>query len=203
MAFKWMWRIVLAMFFSCLLFYFVAMGVIYTIVIIPAIGVMILSRRKLFVVMVFLTIFLFVLIGSMAAIGYGAEIGASTNFFVLVYELIIPGGMGSNWSQALPLLFVKVLTTTMLILCIFIGFAYIWKGDEFDEWLLEAFSFFLLLILFFYTIFCIFAVLVDGYELIRTNFVSLLIWELLFVWLPFYCLIFMLYYFLGYIFRRI
>ena len=203
MGFSGLWRIIIAVFIAGTMFFFIPGGTLYILIIIPAILIMIASKRRLFVIIAFISIFVTVLVGVMAIIGYAEEMEEGTNFFVLLYSLLMPDGITSSWSQSLPVFFVEVISISFCVLLCLMVFAYLWRRKQYDRWLMEAFSFTLLTVLFIYTIICIFAVVFNLYEAVRLNYVSLLGWELLFVWLPFYALFFMLYYLLGYIFRRL
>jgi hypothetical protein len=189
---KW-FQIIIGLLAVCGIFYFTPSSIIYTLVIIPSLLISILSKRKIFVLIGFVSAFGVLVIPLFASQG---------SFFYMVYDLITPEGFDLSWQNGLPIFFEPMLTASILIIICFIAFAYFWKRQQYDSWLVEVFSYTLLTVLFLYLIFSIISVALNLYDLLKTNIIALYIWEILFVWLPFFALFFIIYYLLGYVFRR-
>lgn len=143
--------------------------------------------------------FTVLLFGMLIGFAYAAQ---SIDFFLKVYNLIMPDGFNQNWLVHEPQYLFYVIPCLIAVMVGALAFVNgIYKGWA-DFWLASTFCDVLSYIFFIMLLLNCFFVGLTLYTSLSTIPWAIFVWELIFQWVPFFTTLFVIYYFLGYAFDR-
>jgi hypothetical protein len=156
--------------------------------------VTIMLKKRIFIIITSILVVMAILIPLMLV--------NSISFFIQVYQTIMPEGMNLQWSLYLPIYFWEVMGIILVIIIVLCLVSYAKFREDYDKTLMEGFCLLLITIWFCYTIVCLIGVGFVFNLVLQTNEIVLLIWDILFQYLPFVTMFFILYYIMRIILKR-